>query len=125
MIYKRLKTLVNQIQGRPKGNIPIYTVDGISIYQVEDIIRFESDRAYCKLILDGKKEVIVSKPLREIETILPSNIFFRSHKSHLININHVSKYSRDEGGYITMKNGDHIPLSRRRKEDFVAFLTGE
>ena len=123
IIYKRLQTLVNQIQGRSKGNIPIYTVDGINIYHVDDIMRFEGDRAYCKLILNGEKDVLVSKPLKEIESILPMNIFFRSHKSHLININYVSKYSRDEGGFITMKNGDQIPLSRRKKDEFVEFLT--
>jgi two-component system LytT family response regulator len=124
IVYKKLRTLVNQIQGRPKGKIPIYTIDGITIYHIDEIVRFEGDRAYCKLFLDGKREILVSKPLRELEAVLPLNVFFRVHKSHLININFVKKYSKEEGGFITMNNGDQVPISRRKKDDFIAFLTG-
>ena len=122
--YHRIKALVNQVHGLNDGKVPIYTMDGISIYKISEIVRLEADRAYCKMKLDTGKEVIVSKPLKDVETILPINTFFRPHKSYIININFVKKYVKDHGGYILLSNGDEIPISRRRKDDFIKLLTG-
>jgi two-component system LytT family response regulator len=124
LAYSRIKALVNQVHGLPQGKIPIYTLDGINVYQVNEIIRLEADRSYCNMILESGKEIIVSKPLKVVESILPLHAFFRPHKSHIININYVSKYIKEQGGYILMSNGDEIPISRRKKDEFISLLTG-
>ena len=122
--YHRIKALVNQVHGLADGKIPIYTLDGISIYKISEIVRLEADRAYCKLTLDTSKQIIVSKPLKEVESILPLNTFFRPHKSFIININFVQKYVKEDGGYILLSNGETVPISRRKKDEFITLLTG-
>jgi two-component system LytT family response regulator len=61
----------------------------------------------------------VSKTLKEFETILASSGFMRVHHSHLINLRHVEKYIRGEGGYVLMRDGASVDISRNKKEEFL------
>jgi two-component system LytT family response regulator len=49
--------------------------------------------------------------------------FFRVHNSHLINLTHIKKYSRGEGGQVVMQNDDVIDISRRKKDEFLKLIT--
>lgn len=49
--------------------------------------------------------------------------FFRTHQSHLINMNYLDYYIKADGGNtIVMKNNEKIPLSVRKKEAFLITL---
>jgi two-component system LytT family response regulator len=48
--------------------------------------------------------------------------FYRSHRSHLINLNYVDRYEKKDGGYIIMKDSTSIPLSAAKKEEFFELL---
>jgi len=50
--------------------------------------------------------------------------FYRVHHSHLINLQYITRYIRGDGGQITMKNGDTIDVSRRKKELFLKLIGG-
>jgi two-component system LytT family response regulator len=54
--------------------------------------------------------------------MLPKNQFFRIHKSFLINVNHIKKYIKTDGGSVLMQNGDILDVSRRKKQEFLDFL---
>ena len=124
LLVKRVKHLIKHLQGISSGKIPFHTSDGISIYHIKHIVRIEADRSYCFLHTDEGKKIMLSRPMKEISEILPENIFFKVHKSHIINLNFVSQYIKEDGGRVMMNNGDHVPVSRRRKEDFLDILTG-
>jgi len=65
---------------------------------------------------------MVSKVLKEYEEILDDFGFVRVHKSHLININHVSKIKKNRGYYVVMKDNSEVPVSVRKKEKLVYIL---
>jgi two-component system LytT family response regulator len=104
------------------AKITLSTVDGIDIVRIGDIIRLEAERSYCSFFLKGGKKIMVSKPLKEFEAILPSVTFFRVHQSHLINLDFVRQVSNEDGGCINMENGEKVPLAKRRKKEFIAIL---
>ena len=62
---------------------------------------------------------MVSKTIKHFEELLDPSSFFRVHRSNIINIKYIEKYVKGEGGYIVLKQGDRIPVSRRRKEAFL------
>jgi len=70
----------------------------------------------------GNKKITISKTLMDFEKRLVSCDFFRVHKSHLVNLNHIEKYTRAEGEYIIMKDGSKLPLSVRKKESLLTEL---
>ena len=96
--------------------IAINTTESITILNVADIVRCESNRNYTYLYMANKKKIIVSKTLMEFEDLLCKYNFVRVHKSHLINVNYIEKYMKSDGGYMMLKDGSKLPVSVRKKE---------
>src|SRR3954447_12918977 len=96
------------------------TLKGFTILKLEEIVYCEAQRSYTFFRLTSNKSILISKPLFDYERLLTGSIFFRVHKSFLINLLHVKEYTRGEGGTVIMSNGIEIEVSRRRKEMFMA-----
>lgn len=99
--------------------IAISTMEGILFIPVKEIIRVESLNNYSKLYLITGKNIVASKTLKLIEEMLVHYRFFRPHKSHLVNLEYITKYVRGEGGMIIMADGSEVDVSRQRKQDFL------
>ncbi|MDZ4663589.1 MAG: LytTR family DNA-binding domain-containing protein [Bacteroidota bacterium] len=95
--------------------IAIRTNNNIDLVNVNDIIRLESKRNYTKLHFTDKKNMVLSKTLRECEAMFASRGFLRIHKSHLINMAFMNSYSKSDA-LVLMKDGSKIPVSLRKKE---------
>lgn len=121
-IFNRLDYLIKQNKPSQNIKINIATSEGMNIVSVSDIIRLEADRSYCFVCLSDGERMLVSKPLKDLESQLPSDIFFRVHSTHLINMDYIKKYIKEDGGSIVMNDGNHIPIARRRKAEFLALL---
>lgn len=99
--------------------IAISAIDGVSFVSVEDIAYFEASGMYTLIVREHEKEIMASKPIKEFEDLLQSDErFFRTHRSYLVNLSKIEKYSRSEGTQLRMSNGKEIPLSRYRKTEF-------
>jgi len=109
------KALLENLSPEPK-RIVLHTFEGLHVVDTSDIIRCQSDDCYTNFFLNGGKRIIVSKTLKEIEEQLTGKDFIRPHKSHLINVSYIKTVVRNDGGYIIMKDGSEIPISRRKKE---------
>jgi len=109
------KTLLENLNPEPR-KIVLHTFEGMHVVETADIIRCQSDDCYTNFYLNSGKRIIVSKTLKEIEEQLTGKDFIRPHKSHLINLQYIKTVVRNDGGYIIMKDGTEIPISRRKKE---------
>nr|WP_299070970.1 LytTR family DNA-binding domain-containing protein [uncultured Allomuricauda sp.] len=94
----------------------------IIMQPIADIIYCEADSSYTTLYLSGGKKITVSKTLKEFENILPEGDFCRIHHSTLVNMAHVTKYIKGEGGYVIISNNNHLNVSRRKKDQFLQML---
>jgi two-component system LytT family response regulator len=107
-----------------EDQIAIPTNEGLEFIQIKQIIRIESSSNYSKLVLQNGRVLVVTRQLKDFEELLGDYRFYRIHHSHLINLNYIAKYLRGDGGQITMKNGDIIDVSRRKKEVFLKLIGG-
>jgi two-component system LytT family response regulator len=107
-----------------EDHIAIPTNDGLEFIQIKQIIRIESSSNYSKLMLHNGQNLLVTRQLKDFEEILQDYRFYRVHHSHLVNLNFIAKYVRGDGGQITMRNGDIIDVSRRKKEVFLKLIGG-
>jgi two-component system LytT family response regulator len=103
--------------------VGIPTSDGLEFIPIKNIVHIESSSNYSKLYLIDGKKLLVTKLLGEFEEMLQPYQFFRVHNSHLINLTHIKKYSRGEGGQVVMQNDDVIDISRRKKDEFLKLIT--
>ncbi len=103
--------------------ITLPTGNAYEIVNVKDIIRCEADGSYTTFFLSDKRKLMVSAGLKHYEELLPESEFIRVHHHHLINMNHVLRFLKEDGGYAVMSDGTRIEISRRKKEAFMEKLT--
>ncbi|MEO6304642.1 MAG: LytTR family DNA-binding domain-containing protein [Bacteroidia bacterium] len=95
---------------------------GFTLVDFKDIVWLEASDNYTNLFLNGQKKIVASKTLKEFEAILPTNDFFRIHRSALINVNFVKEYSNNEGGEVILSDGTHVQVSKARIQEFSEFI---
>jgi two-component system LytT family response regulator len=122
--YKQsLGKLTDSLTGRKQpGKINIPHNKGIKIINLNDIIRLSADNNYTEIYMQGGSKLVVSRTLKDFEDVLDPEIFFRIHKSHIINIEHLKEYINEYNGYVLMSDGVKIEISRRRSSHFMQFL---
>jgi two-component system, LytTR family, response regulator len=103
------------------GKLVIPTPNGYSLENKDLIIYCEGMGNYTKIYLTTGKEMIMSKTLKAIELSLGDN-FCRIHKSYLVNVNHILRYSRSNGYKITLTNDTVLDVSYRNNETVLQIL---
>lgn len=98
------------------------TADSLHILEVNDICYCKSDNSYTTFFTRDNESIIVSKSLKEYENLLGEYGFFRPHQSFLVNLNHVKKIDKTDGGFIVMKNKKEIPVSLRQMKNLISLL---
>ena len=94
----------------------------IVLVDIPDIIRVEGQNNYSHFYFSNRPKLIVSKTLREYETLLTPYHFFRVHQSHLVNLTQIASIQSNDGDYLLLKNGDRVEVSRRRKSELMQKL---
>lgn len=120
----KLHNLFSNLE-RPKNlqKLILKTADKIYSINIQDIVNCESDKNYTTFHFINSPKLVVSTNLKEYETLLAPHNFFRTHKSHLINMAYFDHLIKSDGGNtIIMKNKAIIPLSVRKKEEFMVLL---
>ena len=104
------------------SKITLPTGHSYEIVHTKDIIRCEANDNYTNVFLSGGKKFMVSGTLKHYEELLPEKDFIRIHHSHLINMNHITSFLKEDGGYALMSDGSKVEVSRRKKDDFIKRL---
>lgn len=123
-ITNNFKILLESLK-MPKNTsnkIPLPVLNGLELVQIDQIVYCEADEDYTHVFLkDGSKKV-VTKSIKDFEEHLTSYGFFRIHHSFLINKTYIKKYTKGEGGTVMTELDIEIPVSRRRKIEFLQWL---
>jgi two-component system LytT family response regulator len=114
--------LMENLRSTTPSKLAIPTSDGMEYLNTKDIIRIEAERSYCWFFLIDRRKILVSRNLKEYQELLNDQNFFRPHNSHLINLNHVKKYIRHEGGVLEMADGSQIHISRNKRDIFLEHM---
>ncbi len=109
-----VSNLLNNLQQKdPKDfKLALSTNEGVFFYDPLEILFCEGENNYTRFIFAKNKPMLVSKTLGEYEDLLREHGFLRIHKSHLVNVRHVSKVDRE--GTLQMSDGKQLVISRRR-----------
>jgi len=117
---KQLETLLKNIKNSATNSkICLATSDGFEFINVNEILYCKAEGSYTLFTLKDNSNLLVSKHLKEYETLLLDQNFMRVHNSFLINLKEVKKFVKSDGGYIIMSNGDTVSISRNKKELFI------
>jgi two-component system LytT family response regulator len=117
VLFHNLKGLQNDTK-----KIALPTLNGLQVVSLKDIVRCQAEANYTIFFFGLAKKMVVTKSLKEFEDLLVDYDFIRVHNSHLINLNHIVKYTKGEGGVVAMSDGSEVDVSRRKKEEFLQRL---
>jgi two-component system LytT family response regulator len=116
-----LSELVDEAMEDKNDRISIPTRDGYIIIRNTDIIHLEASDNYTMIyLIDGSRH-LSSKNIKVYEENLNQEVFFRTHKSHIINVeHHLKEFSRSEGNMAVLTNGINVPIARRKMSNFLS-----
>lgn len=98
----------------PKIALP--TLSEIRYIKVNTIVRCEAENNYTTFFLDGGEQILVCKTLKEYDELLQPHRFIRTHQSHLVNLQFVKSYLKEDGGTLLLTDQTKIPISRQNKD---------
>jgi two-component system, LytTR family, response regulator len=114
--------LSNFRQPSAEHKIALPKREGYEFVEIGSIIYCQAEGAYTKVFIKDKKFMLISRALSDVEELLPREFFQRIHHSTIINTTYVSEFLRTDGGYIVLKNGEKLSVSKARKEMLMARL---
>lgn len=107
------------LPGTSEKKIVLSLSDQFLFVELKDIIRLEAEDYYTWFYFRNRDRVLISKNLGEYEDLLCDHDFFRVHKSHLINLNHIQKVLKGDGGIVVMSDNSQVPISKVKKNEFM------
>lgn len=105
------ENLIGKIQ-----KIALATIDGYTFVKLDNIIRCEAQGNYTLVYLKNGDSVLITKTLKYYEDLLHDKLFFRVHKSHLINLKCVRKFLKGKKGMVEMIDGSQVEVSIQKRE---------
>ncbi len=114
-----------QAENQKPRKIGFPTSNGICFFEINDIFVCKAEGNYTTVFFDGKEKLeLVSKTLKEFEELLSDYNFMRTHRSFLVNLNHLKEYRRfghamstdGEGGCVVTSNHIKVPVSRDKRK---------
>lgn len=113
---ERIRQLYLNTMHPANPRIGLPSADRIEFVEVKSIVRCQGESNYTHIYFSDRKPLLTAKSLIEFEELLAEYHFIRVHKTHLVNLNHVSSFNKNDGGILHLSNGDSVGISRRRKE---------
>jgi len=114
--------LRNMKQPSSNQKIALPQREGYEFVDVSSIIYCSAEGAYTKVLMIDKRSMLISRTLGDVEELLPPEMFQRIHHSSLVNVEYISQFLRTDGGYVVLKNGEKLSVSKAKKEMLMARL---
>lgn len=112
-----INTQLQQQENSLENRLVLHTLEFLQILQLKEIIYCQSESSYTTFFLSEGRKIMISKPLKYYDELLPQRCFLRPHQSYLVNINCVDKFLKS--GTLILKDKTEIPVSNRRKEHII------
>jgi two-component system LytT family response regulator len=108
-------------------NVPqrlaVATIQGITFLKIKEIVRVEALSNYSTFHLVNKQKIMVSKTLKDFESLLTQQNFFRVNRSCIVNTDYIIKYKNEDGGVLELHDGTEIGVGPHRKSELIDLLS--
>ncbi len=101
------------------SRITIHHSRGFRVVNVNTIVRLEGDGSCTRLYFSDGTSFLDTRHLKLYEDMLDDGLFFRAHRSHLINLLEVREYLHVDGSKAVMSDGAEVPIARARLSEFL------
>lgn len=122
-LQNRLLELKNSLSSEKFSKLALPVEDGILFVKLEEIFVIEADGMYSNFFLTDNRKLMISKPLKYFVDLLEQrDLFYKPHRSYLVNLSYLKKVVKKDGTYIEMENEMRIPVSKEKKDELILLL---
>lgn len=93
----------------------------IAFLDPADIVYFEGSGNYTSVFVKDGSKILLTRQLKQVENDLPEGVFFRIHKSYIVNLTKVSAYLKSEG-MLMLDNEVSLPVSLQKRGEILTRL---
>ena len=122
LYQQRIELMLKNVEQRSFDKLALPTPQGFDFVEVNQIIRCQGDDNYTNIFLTNGSMICATMTMKAIEEMLPSDTFFRTHRSDIINLKFIRHFNKKDGGQVVLDDGTMLPIARRRKEEFLNLL---
>lgn len=120
-LNNKLETFIANISNKEAQELKIVipSTNGFKVAVLKDILYLKADRNYTFIYFTDGKSELASKSLKEFDDMIADKGFFRAHQSYLINMNHVTGFTKGKNSTIKLLDNTDIELARSKKSEFL------
>lgn len=111
---------IDETSGGSSEYISIKADYKVSLVRLADIVYIESDSEYVRLHFADGTAIMTLFRMKKMETVLPSEMFMRVHRSYIVNLKCVTGYAR---GRVYLNNNEYVPIGENYKEQFMGYVS--
>lgn len=121
--YNLLKNNLNNNEQEKK--LAVQNKKNLEYINIKDIMYLKGEGNYTSIFLMNDKKYMISKTLKEYESILceVQSSFIRIHKTFIANTDHIKKVERGDECTIFLTDDTKLEVSRRKKQDLFEKLS--
>ncbi len=112
----RMETLQHNLVNHKNQRLVLPAQNGLLYLNRKEINYIESDGRYTKVHLVDKTSMTCTSSLKECETIFEGAPFIRIHRSFLINLAFIKKYSKGRDSFVIMENNAQLDVGKNYKD---------
>lgn len=102
--------------------ISLLASEGTYVVTLSEILSCSAYGNYCFVHLTGKRKIMITKTMKDLEQQLHPYGFERIHHSHIINLAHVLSYRNKDGGMVVLSDDSLVPISTRKRQNLMSFF---
>jgi two-component system LytT family response regulator len=122
-VQQRLLELKNSLSSDKFSKLALPVEDGVLFVKLDEIYVLEADAMYTNFHLTKNRKILISKPMKYFSDLLESKeLFYKPHRSYLVNLKYLQKVVKKDGTYIEMENEMRIPVSKEKRDELISLL---
>lgn len=111
---RQYQVLKENFANQPDKKIVLQTAETIFVVRMEDIIYLQAEGSYTRFYTTSHGVLTITKKLIDFEFLENNGPFFRTHRSYIVNLNHIKKVDKKEF-ILMMSNDAEVYLAQDKK----------
>lgn len=119
---QQLELLFETLRSQQANRLLIPHQYGFHVVPLSDLLYIQAEGSYSMLHSKTGPTITSSRSIAVYESLLPAAHFQRVHQSYLLNLLEVRSFQMGDDMEALLSGGQKIPVSRRKKQDFLDAL---
>ncbi|MDE0771772.1 MAG: LytTR family DNA-binding domain-containing protein [Salibacteraceae bacterium] len=117
-----VKDVLNRVKIEEKAKLAVPTLYGHKFIDPKHIVHVRAEGSYSVIYTENEGQIMISKNLKSIENALKQDNFLRVHRSHIVNLDKVTEFHKNDGGYLVMETDERVEIGSSNRAQIVETL---